>query len=819
MENEERDILEGLNPAQREAVIATDGPALIIAGAGSGKTRVLTTRIAYALQQGTPPYNVLALTFTKKAAGEMKDRIADMVGEKRARWIWMGTFHSVFIRFLKEYAEQLGYPPQFTIYDQSDSRSAVKQCIKELNLDEKTYKPNVVQNRISLAKNNLVTATRYRALPEWTEEDASSRMPHIADIYERYQRKCREAGAMDFDDILLNTNILFRDFPDALEEIAGRFKYILVDEYQDTNIAQYLILKKLAAKHRNICVVGDDSQSIYSFRGARIENILRFQKDYPDCNVFRLERNYRSTKTIVNAANSLIARNGNRLRKDCFSEGETGERIHFLRAFTELEESWLVAASITDRIYRDKAAYSDFAILYRTNAQSRSFEESLRKKNLPYRIFGGHSFFDRKEVKDMLSYFKLAVNPRDNEALRRVINLPARGIGSTTMDHLGQIAATRQCSLFEAIRLPKEELAAAGLKEGAISKLKAFTEMMLPLHRQSQGEDAFALVTAIGRDSGMLDALKADTSTEGQACLENVQELFNSVESFVEEEIEHRRELAEDEGTADVPTVTLSDYLENIYLLSEAEKDEEQQDPAESQNRITLMTVHASKGKEFPYVYVVGMEENLFPSERSNGSTAELEEERRLFYVAITRACKVVTVTCAQNRMQWGTPAANPISRFVREIDPQYIDGDLPQEVRGWTSNTSSGASVRFVSGRRPSGTRPAGYGSGGSSYGKTGTGGFGKPSSGAGSTSRPVTTSPAPVRQSAPLRAPSADFRPDPVSELKEGQRIEHDRFGFGTLLSFEDEGANLKARVKFDTFGEKTLLLKFARLRVVRN
>ncbi|MBR6269858.1 MAG: UvrD-helicase domain-containing protein [Bacteroidales bacterium] len=816
METKKRDILEGLNSAQSDAVRNMDGPSLIVAGAGSGKTRVLTRKIAYLIENGVRPSRILALTFTKKAAGEMKERIAVLVGENQARWIWMGTFHSIFIRFLREYADRLGYPAQFTIYDQSDSRSLTKQCVKELQLDDKIYKPNDIQNRISLAKNNLRTPSGYRADPVIAEEDRASRRPRLADVYDLYQKKIKAAGAMDFDDILLNTNILFRDHPDALAEIAGRFSHILVDEYQDTNFAQYLILNKLARGHRNISVVGDDSQSIYSFRGARIENILRFQKDYPEAKVFRLEENYRSTQNIVNAANSLIARNENRIKKECFSNASPGEKIHIIKAFTDQEEAYLTASSIIERIYSDKADYSSFAILYRTNAQSRPFEESLRRKNLPYRIYGGHSFFEREEIKDMLAYFKLVVNPQDDVAFSRIVNRPARGLGDTSLAHLSEAARSAQVPLFEAIGLPAEKLLAVGLKEGAIRKLREFAALFVPLMQTARTSEAFSLAAQIANASGYVAALRADTSTAGMSRLENVEALFHGVKEYSEEEAEMRREMGDDAEGEGMEIVTLSDYLENIYLLSEAEKDD-LTDGVDSTNRITLMTVHAAKGLEFPYVYIAGMEENLFPTQGMFASNNEIEEERRLFYVALTRAEKVATVSFARSRKHWGKDESNPVSRFVREIDPRYLDGPVDDVERPSVGERD------FRTDRNAGGywERAMGYGSGSPQYVKSATRPMQTPPS---RPQAPMTRQQTPVPQQRPSfsnpvnSAPRADFRPDPISELRAGQRVEHDRFGFGTILQFIDDGPNMKAIVQFDECGKKTLLLKFAKLRIDR-
>ena len=786
MNNTKTDLFEGLNSAQKAAVLCTEGPSLIIAGAGSGKTRVLTCRVAHILEGDCRPGEVMALTFTKKAAGEMKERVAQLVGERKARWIQMGTFHSIFIRFLREYADLLGYPAHFTIYDQTDSRSLIKQCVKELELDDKYYKPAVVQGIISMAKNSLVTVGAYRNDVETAERDRAARRPRLADVYELYQKKCLAAGAMDFDDILLQMNILLKRFPEACASIAGRFRYILVDEYQDTNHAQYIILRRLAEPHHNLCVVGDDSQSIYGFRGARIENILRFKKDYPEAKEFRLEQNYRSTQTIVEAANSLIAHNERRLRKECFSRAGVGEKIGVIKAYTDSEEAHLVASSIIERIYATKASYDSFAILYRTNAQSRAFEEALRKRNLPYRIYGGHSFYERAEIKDMLAYFKLAVNPQDNESFRRVINAPARGIGDTPMERLAAAAAAAGRPLYNAPLLENEKLYAAGLKDAAIRKLREFVAMMEPLAEQTEKADCYDLAVAIGNASGYLLALRNDTSPEGIARFENVEELFNSIKEYSEEEAEMRQILSDD-GEAPVDTtVTLGDYLENIYLLSEAEKDDTQDPDRDQTNKIVLMTVHAAKGLEFPYVYVAGMEENLFPSESMNDTADKIEEERRLFYVALTRAQKAVTVSYAQNRRKWGSEESNRPSRFLREIDRKYyaVEPDTDNNRYDPFPQTRFRQSD-FQTYRQPQEQRPL---------------------------QRPVR--PAPV---ASTHTPSPGFAPSPVAALQVGQRVEHDRFGFGIILSMEGDGPNRKAVVDFENGGQKTLLLKFAKLRIV--
>lgn len=818
MESSANHIFDQLNEAQAQAVRNIDGPCLIIAGAGAGKTRVLTCRIANAIACGAAPGEILALTFTKKAANEMKERIAALVGENRARWIWMGTFHSIFIRFLRSYAQQLGYPEQFTIYDQSDSRAAVKQCIKELELDDKVYKPNEIASRISGAKNNLITAAAYINTASLVEQDKMSRKGRISDIYSLYAKKCKIAGAMDFDDILVNTNILFRDFPEALEQIRSRFRYILVDEYQDTNFAQYVILKKLAASHRNICVVGDDSQSIYAFRGARVENILSFHRDYPEAKIFRLEQNYRSTRTIVDAANSLIAKNEHRIEKTCFSDGQIGEKIEVLNGFTEQEESYLVAAKIVDRIYTAKAQYSDFAILYRTNAQSRSIEEALRKRNLPYRIYAGFSFYDRAEVKDMLAYFRLVINPMDDEAFRRVVNFPARGIGDTTLNHLAALAAARGISMLDAVMLSDQDLVECGLKGAAISKLRSFAAMILEMNQKMEATDAYELALEIGNQSGALIAFKADSSIEGLSKFQNVEALYNSIKDYVDEETENRAN-GEDSVVGDI-TVTLAEYVENITLLSAVEREAGQGD---DNNKISLMTVHAAKGLEFPFVFVIGMEENLFPS-GSDLLPADIEEERRLFYVALTRAEKAVTLSYASNRMRWGKSESNDVSRFIREIDGKYLSGSVPMRSG---ARAASNAAMGAAFGREYGSQRYGGgssYGPGRSSYGQNRPSGGGdrpawsysrKTAPAQPVQQRPI--QPAPTRPAA--HTPDPGFTPDPVASLQVGQRVEHDRFGFGTILSFDGDGAGMKAVVRFEDGSTKTLLLKFAKLRVARD
>ena len=815
MENVCSTILEGLNSEQKAAVSCVDGPVLIVAGAGSGKTRVLTSRIAYILGKGGDPSRILALTFTKKAASEMKERIALMVGEKRARRLYMGTFHSVFIRFLREFAESLGYPSAFTIYDTSDSVSAIKTCLKELQLDEKVYKPKDVLSRISMAKNNLVTASAYRRNPTAMQNDAAAKKPRICDIYDLYSYKCKMAGVMDFDDILLNMNILLRDNPAALESIAGRFDYIMVDEYQDTNFSQYLILKKLSQFHKNICVVGDDSQSIYAFRGAKIENILNFKKDYPEHHIFRLEQNYRSTRTIVEAANSLIARNSARIPKECYSRGEQGEKIRLIQAYTEQEEALLIASSIVSRIQTESAQYQDFAILYRTNAQSRALEEALRKRNLPYVIYSGNSFFERAEVKDMMAYLKLAVNVNDDESFKRVVNKPARGIGDTSLSALAAAAHEYKTSLFKAAYV--DDLERFGLKNAAVVKIRAFCDMIGKMCIRSVKEDAYTVAVALAMESGLLMFYKSDNSIEGQSRTANVEELLNSVKNFIEEQQNEQFEQMQEEGTvgegveltsSDFSLVTLGDYLENVSLLSAVDLEDD-----ESSNKVTLMTVHSSKGLEFPYVFVAGMEENIFPSGGYMISDAEVEEERRLFYVAMTRAKKAVVFSFAQTRTRNGKHESNSPSRFVKEVDPQYVanplssllddEDDQPrQSFGGWGKSYSSksgyayGQSSKVQIERRPvSSSQPVR-----------------KP--------EPLRRSePVPVRrtQSVPERVSDVEFEPTPVLQLKAGQRIEHNRFGYGKILEITGSVADMKAKIAFDEHGEKILILKYAKIRAV--
>ena len=804
MENGSSTILEGLNSEQKAAVSCVDGPVLIVAGAGSGKTRVLTSRIAYILEKGCDPSRVLALTFTKKAASEMKERIALMVGERKARKLYMGTFHSVFIRFLREFSESLGYPQSFTIYDTSDSVSAIKACLKELNLDEKIYKPKDVLSRISMAKNNLVTPGAYRRNATALQNDASAKKPRIVDVYDLYAHKCKQSGVMDFDDILLNMNILLRDNPEACQAISGRFDYIMVDEYQDTNYSQYLILKKLSQRHQNICVVGDDSQSIYAFRGAKIENILNFKKDYPKHNIFRLEQNYRSTQVIVDAANSLIAKNSARIPKECFSKGEVGEKIRLIQAYAEKEEATQVVASIKSVLYSNAAQYQDFAILYRTLNQSRVFEQVLRERNIPYKLVSSPPFLERSEVKDVLSFLKLFANKNDDEAFKRALLL-LPGVGSGTLDALKVVADSLRLSLYDALNV--ENLESYGLKSGALKKLFTFRDEINEFYHRSSQEDCYKFTCDIVAKYDLLSKYKTQTDMESLGRAMNVEELLSWINN-VSEEIKYEKleELYSDAQESDVelslndaPPVLIGDFLERASLLSAV-------DETEDDNKVTLMTIHASKGLEFPYVYVVGMEENIFPSGGWMASESEIEEERRLCYVAMTRAKKLLSLSFAQTRFRNGKHESNSPSRFIYEVDPQYIANPLSKEREAgevkresfglWKKENAGKPGYQYGQSSRPEVVR--------------------RPQP---SVSQPVRTSPTPIRrpQVVEKRVPDVDFEPTPILQLKAGQRIEHNRFGFGKIIEISGSSADLKAKIAFDEHGEKILILKYAKIRVV--
>ena len=783
--------LSGLNSVQQEAVRCADGASIIIAGAGSGKTRVLTWKIACLIESGVEPSSIMALTFTNKAAKEMKERIAAIVGRDRSRRLWMGTFHSIFARILREYADLLGFPKAFTIYDATDAKNAVKMCIKELQLDDKVYKPGDVLSRISAAKNYLVTAEAYMNNHEAIRRDTQMRRGRICDVYRLYSEKCRKEGVMDFDDILLYTNILLNRHPEVAENLKNVISHILVDEYQDTNMAQYRIVNLLARDRRNLTVVGDDSQSIYAFRGARIQNILNFKRDYPEAKEFRLEQNYRSTQIIVNAANSVIAHNQNRLKKECFSEGDRGEKIELIKAYNEQDEASSIVSSIMRRIYSSKASYDSFAVLYRTNSQSRVLEEALRRRNIPYIIYAGHSFYERKEVKNMLAYLRLVLNHNDNEAFRRIVNLPARGIGQTSLNRLGEASAATGMPLLEMCR--QSGLDRFDIKESTAAKLRMFADMIDHYSSRIASDDAYTLAVAVAEGSGYLPSLKADLSVEGISALGNVSELLNGVKEFVDQEAE----AAEGGEYGRIPS--LEAYMENVALLTDADNADEE----DENNRVKLMTVHASKGLEFPYVYISGMEENLFPSFMSGESLESVEEERRLFYVALTRAEKAVTVSYAGSRFMNGKTSACRPSRFLKEIDSQYLDGtvedysavggnDYDEDEGGWSSSRSYQQRSQYVPQAQVRTTPDM------SRLRKLSPSESGKPGLSGGT-----------HHSTAPVAV--GDMT------VAGGDRVHHDRFGSGTVISVSGNGGDAKAVVKFDAGGEKTLLLKYAKLQKI--
>ncbi|MGV8091039.1 MAG: ATP-dependent helicase [Mangrovibacterium sp.] len=768
--------LDELNEPQREAVTATDGPSLVIAGAGSGKTRVLTYRIAHLLKSGIRPGKILALTFTNKAAREMKDRISAIVGQNTAKYLWMGTFHSIFARILRMEAVSTGYPSDFTIYDSADSKSLLRAIIKDMQLDEKVYKPNVIAGRISTAKNGLITPVAYQQNSQIMEYDMSIRMPRIAEIYKEYDRRCLIAGAMDFDDLLLKTNILFRDHKDILEKYQHHFDYILVDEYQDTNFAQYLIVKNLAASHQNLCVVGDDAQSIYSFRGARIENILNFQKDYPKHRVFKLEQNYRSTQVIVNAANSIIAKNKRQIPKNVFSKKDLGKRIKVISALTDNEEGYLIVNEISESRMRQHYHYQDYAILYRTNAQSRIFEEALRKRNIPYKIYGGLSFYQRKEIKDLLAYFRLVINPKDNEALKRIINYPARGIGETTLGKLEQVSLEENKSIFEIIMQSGKSNPAA-FNQGITNKLINFAQLINQFTESASTSDAYELAGAIATQTGLIKDLYRDQTPEGLNRFENIQELLNGIQEFTIN--------AREEGSPN----TLASYMQEVALLTDQDSDKE-----EDRDKVTLMTVHSSKGLEFKNVFIVGLEENLFPSLAiGNAPTIEsFEEERRLFYVALTRAEENACLSYAKQRYRWGKlDFCNP-SRFIAEIDPQYLDTPEENDL-----NFESALSVTWLK----------------QTFSPVGTGVPAKPP--LLEHQQAMTEKLIKLREA---KKQGQNFDGDDPRDVQAGMTVEHQRFGQGKVLQVEGSFPNLKATVFFRNAGQKQLLLKFAKLKIMR-
>ena len=769
-----QNYLDELNEPQRLAVENFNGASLIIAGAGSGKTRVLTYRITHLLKSGVKPGSVLALTFTNKAAKEMKKRISETVGPNTARYLWMGTFHAIFARILRTESQTLGYPSTFTIYDSSDSKSLIKSIIKDLKLDDKAYKPNVVAGRISAAKNNLVSSEMYATMAETTEYDQSIKMPLISVIYKEYTKRCFLAGAMDFDDLLMKTNVLFRNHPDILAKYQGIFKYILVDEYQDTNHSQYMIIKKLAELHKNICVVGDDAQSIYSFRGARIENILNFQKDYPEHQVYKLERNYRSTQTIVDAANSIIAKNKRQIKKNVFSEKEVGTLIKVMSAITDNEEGYLVSNEIIDTRMRDHFMYSDYAILYRTNAQSRIFEESMRKRNIPYRIYGGLSFYQRKEIKDLLSYFRMVINSKDNEAFKRVVNYPARGIGQTSLTKLEQYAALNDICIWDFVtNIP---LLLSEFNKGTAAKINEFTRLIEMFREKLETHDAFELASEIATGTQIMKDLYKDQSPEGVSRFENIQELLNGIQEFSIS--------AKEEGTPN----RLNNYMEDVALLT----DQDTEKP-EDNDRVTMMTIHSAKGLEFKNVFIVGVEENLFPSNQNGQKTMEdFEEERRLFYVALTRAEQHAYISYARQRYKWGKLEFCNKSRFIEEIDAQYLNMPLEKDPNFYNDSSDLPNSAPKM--RQPISSIP----------------GL-KPSS----DNQPDLYRKLTKLRETKMEADMFDF--SNPEDIQAGMMVEHQRFGRGKVLFMEGKMPDMQATVFFQNTGKKQLLMKFAKLRII--
>ena len=782
------DINNELNESQLAAVMYNDGPSLVIAGAGSGKTRVLTYKVAHLMEQGLEPWRILALTFTNKAAREMRERIGKRVGEHRARYLWMGTFHSMFLRILRTEAEQIGFPPNFTIYDQTDSKSLLKSIIKEMQLDDKVYKPNVIQCRISNAKNQLMTAQMYAADAMAVADDRSAKVPQTREIYLRYQERCRQAGAMDFDDILLYTYLLFKQYPEVLERYATQFAYVLVDEYQDTNYAQHCIVWQLTQTRQRVCVVGDDAQSIYSFRGANIDNILGFTRQYSDARVIKLEQNYRSTQMIVGAANSLIDKNREQIHKEVYSRQEVGEPLRVIEAYSDVEEGEMVARRILTLKHRENLGNDSFAILYRTNAQSRVFEEVLRKNGIPYRIYGGLSFYQRKEVKDVIAYFRMAVNPHDEEAFKRIINYPARGIGDTTVGKILSAASDHGVSLWAVIGAPTAY--DLSVNKGTITKLTNFYNLVNRFIEKVDKVDAYELGRMVVQEAGIMTDLMQDTTVEGRSRLENVQELMDGMHDFVRSRQEEGEE-----------AIGLPDFLSDVALLTDQDSDDDDTD------KVTLMTVHAAKGLEFDTVFIVGMEEQLFPSLMAYDSARQMEEERRLLYVAVTRAEKRCFLSYAKSRFRYGKVEYGMPSRFLKDIDAGYMElpkvqktfMDSPFRDSSPSSRNIWGVSdkPRFVSERTTQSTQN---------------------SRGYQSTHTPQKMS---VIETVPtsrrLVSTNAGGGAARVAQLSPGQHIEHERFGVGEVIKVEGTGENTKALIRFENAGEKQLLLKFARFRVL--
>ena len=813
----ESPILDGLNRAQREAVVDYQSPSLIIAGAGSGKTRVLTSRIAYMIEQGVPPYAILALTFTNKAAEQMRERITAMVGPQ-SRYICMGTFHSIFSRILRENCDRIGFPPTYTIYEPNDCKNLIKTIVKELNLPDDRYKPNLIASRISYAKNCLITPAAYAANTAYATEDRQMKIPEFGNIYDIYCQRCKQNAAMDFDDLLLQTNILLRDHPDVLARYQERFQYILVDEYQDTNYAQYVIIRRLSQMHSRLCVVGDDAQSIYSFRGAKIENILSFKRDYPDAKVFKLEQNYRSTQTIVEAANSVIANNSRRMEKRCFSEGEKGSPVRLLRAYTDREEAEMVVSDLRDRVRSDGAEWSEAAILYRTNSQSQAFEEALRRKGIPYRIYKGNSFYDHKEIRDMIAYIRLIINPYDDEAFKRIVNYPARGIGNTTVERIEAMARERGCSMWNMVDALSEEQAGDATTKAIVRKVKDFVALIRSLSEMRSDKDLYDFGMEVAVRSGLLGALRSENTPEAQSAVDNVEELLNSMSLFREQRDAEIRNGERDESER----ATVEEWLQSVMLLTDMDNDAEEK--GDERNRVTLMTVHSAKGLEYEYVYVAGLEENLFPSQRAMETVEGLEEERRLFYVALTRAKRYAMLSYAETRFKWGTVEFSNPSRFLSEIDPQYLESEIDLSRRTQRAEASSrgGTSAledlrrkfdyRYQNEKGRSESRTGGvYGSGR---------GFGSPAQPQPSVQqRPEMRMPSPQVPTERMRSVgvrrgdggAANAAPCGYSV---GERVKHPKFGAGVIEQIETLAADHKLVVCFGNGERKTLLAKFAKL-----
>lgn len=768
--------LDTLNPAQKAAVLQMDGPMIIIAGAGSGKTRVLTYRIAHLMQEGVDPFNILALTFTNKAAREMKDRIASVVGVSEAKNLWMGTFHSVFARILRAEADKLGFPSNFTIYDTQDSVRLITSIIKEMGLDKDRYKPKQVYSRISSFKNSLITVRAYFNNSDLQEADLMASRPKMGDIYKEYVDRCFKSGAMDFDDLLLRTNEILARFPDVLAKYQDRFRYIMVDEYQDTNHSQYIIVRALADRFQNICVVGDDSQSIYSFRGANIQNILNFQKDYPEVKTFKLEQNYRSTKNIVNAANSVIEKNKTKLDKEVWTQNDSGERVKVMCTISDGEEGRYVAQSIFDHKMNQQMKNDEFAVLYRTNSQSRAIEDALRKKNIDYKIYGGISFYQRKEIKDLLSYLRILINPNDEEALKRIINYPARGIGATTIDKLTIAANHYNKSIFDIIKnIEKIDIK---INSGTKNKLQNFLNMILRFQIDAQKLNAFEVADLVVKQTQLVKDLEKDGTPEAVSKVENVQELLNGIKDFITDKIEEGED------------ASLTAFLEEVALATDLDADQK-----DDKLRVSLMSIHQSKGLEYPYVYIVGLEENLFPSAMSMNTRSELEEERRLFYVALTRAEKVATLTYTKTRYRWGKLIDCEPSRFLEEIDEQFLEYLTPKapepSINRFVDQSIFGDAPKKIRFQKPIQRQRKER-----------------------EASKKSTFNPPKHLKKVSQSSTNSNLFDDNITV---GNIVEHNRFGKGEVIALEGSGANKKAEIQFGTVGKKKLLLQFAKLKII--